>query len=284
MTNRKLITALVAANGLLACSNGQSAPVTKLEYETGWIRFTEDVPEPKPVISSQTPVVRHNSENQSRTLPVPPVQVNKTELTLPVPDKSGFVYVSGKDVPLLQAMHQVVPKEWRIRLSPDVARSFKKTVSWPAGAQWPKVLNDMLSAVGLHAEFADQDREIKVVYRVSNKSESVSPTLLAVNKANASHSPVSKPTEPKMWKIDKGLTLKDGFIAWTKSDNCPGKDHKWNVQWKTDINYPIDYPLSFSGSFEEATTKLFNLYQKAQSPLYVSAYRNQCIIIIDDRN
>lgn len=282
MTNRKLITALMAASGLLASNNGQSAPVTNVEYETGWIRFTEDVPEPKPVISSPKPVVRHNSANQSTTMPVLPVQANKTDLTLPVPDKTGFVYVSGKDVPLLQGMHQVVPKEWRIRLSPDVARSFKKTVSWPAGEQWPKVLNDMLSAEGLHAEFADQAREINVVYRVNEKSVSLSPTLLALNKTNQTSVP--QPAQPKIWKIEKGLTLKDGFIAWAKSDNCPGKDHKWSVQWKTDTNYPIDYPLSFSGNFEEATTKLFTLYQKAQSPLYVSAYRNQCIIIIDDRN
>lgn len=280
MTNRNLLTALVAANSILACNSIHAAPVTKLEYETGWIRFTEEVPEPKPVISLPKPEARITSLSQSASLPVPTLQATNSNVALPVPEKTGVVAASGKDVPLLQAMHAIVPSVWRIRLSPAVASGFKGTVSWKAGEQWPKVLNDMLTAKGMHAEFADQDREIKVIYVSNEKVKTPSPALLTLNAPTPA---AAVQPEHKNWIIEKGSTLKDGFISWTKTANCPGKDHKWIVQWKTDINYPIDYPLTFKGNFEEATTKLFTLYQKAQSPLYVSAYRNQCIIIIDDR-
>lgn len=278
MYNRNLLTALLTASSLFAANSVQSAPVTKLEYDTGWIRFTEVVPEPKPVISSPKPVVRQTTASQSTSLPVPKLQSTNANVTIPAPDKTSLVTDSGKDIPLLQAMHRVVPREWNIRLSPAVARDFKGTVSWNAGEQWPKVVADMLKSKGLRAQYADQDRKIEVTYvSAENKSSALQ---------TSSKSSEIKPVPPKplkSWKIEKGSTLRDGFIAWTSVDNCPGKNHKWSVQWDAETNYPIDYPLIFTGDFEEATTKLFTLYKNAQSPLYVSAYRNQCIIIIGDR-
>ncbi|GAB7400890.1 hypothetical protein OUHCRE2_43490 [Enterobacter asburiae] len=97
--------------------------------------------------------------------------------------------------------------------------------------------------------------------------------------------PLAKPAPIfKPWIIEKGTTLKAGYMAWTSKENCPVGKGKWSVRWETDTDYPIDYPLSFSASnFEDATSQLFNLYRKAQAPLYVSGYRNQCLIIISDR-
>ena len=82
MTNRNLLTALVAANGILACTSIQAAPVTKLEFETGWIRFTEEVPEPKPVISLPKPVARKASVSQSVALPVPTLQTANSSVII----------------------------------------------------------------------------------------------------------------------------------------------------------------------------------------------------------
>lgn len=62
MTNRTLFMTIAAVSTFVACFNAQSAPVTKLEYgnESGWIRFTEDQPLPKPV----TPRLKIDSVNQ----------------------------------------------------------------------------------------------------------------------------------------------------------------------------------------------------------------------------
>lgn len=97
--------------------------------------------------------------------------------------------------------------------------------------------------------------------------------------------PVVKPApEIKRWKIDKGASLKKGFELWVSNEKCPIGNGKWIVRWDTDTDYAIDYPLSFSSAtFEGATSQLFNLYRKAQAPLYVSGYRNQCLIVISDR-
>lgn len=97
--------------------------------------------------------------------------------------------------------------------------------------------------------------------------------------------PVAKPAPIlKPWTMEKGITLKEGYMTWISKENCPFGKGKWSVRWESDTDYPIDYPLSFSASnFEDATSQLFNLYRKAQAPLYVSGYRNQCLIIISDR-
>lgn len=88
----------------------------------------------------------------------------------------------------------------------------------------------------------------------------------------------------KVWEIQKGTTLVTGFIRWMDRDKCPSEDGKWKLKRQTDTDYPIDYPLSFhAASFEDAARQLFNLYRKAQAPIYVSGYRNQCLIVISDR-
>lgn len=98
-----------------------------------------------------------------------------------------------------------------------------------------------------------------------------------------------KPAEPvkpklKIWRIDKGSTLRQGFESWAAQSSCPGTGGKWSVRWDSSTNYPIDYPLTFTAAdFEAATAQLFNLYQHAQVPLYVSGYRQQCLIVISDR-
>ncbi|MHB9331424.1 toxin co-regulated pilus biosynthesis Q family protein [Phytobacter ursingii] len=113
--------------------------------------------------------------------------------------------------------------------------------------------------------------------------EPVKPIPTLVSKPILPVVPVIKVPVMKVWKIDQGTTLKNGFDQWVLNQICSaGK--KWTVRWETDTDYPIDYPLSFSSaSFEDATSQLFNLYRTAQSPLYVNGYRNQCLIVITDR-
>ncbi|BBI92136.1 hypothetical protein [Serratia symbiotica] len=47
--------------------------------------------------------------------------------------------------------------------------------------------------------------------------------------------------------------------------------------------YPIDYALSFSAAnLEAATAQLFTLWRHAQVPLFVSGYRQQCLIVVSE--
>lgn len=89
----------------------------------------------------------------------------------------------------------------------------------------------------------------------------------------------------KTWSMNKGTTLKSGYLEWIAKETCSTQNRKWTVEWDTDTDYPIDYPLSFQvANFEDATNQLFNLYRKASAPLYVRGYRDQCLIKVSDRD
>ncbi|MGT2009274.1 TcpQ domain-containing protein [Enterobacter hormaechei subsp. xiangfangensis] len=125
---------------------------------------------------------------------------------------------------------------------------------------------------------------------VPKVTEGIKPALQEKSTSQLKPDPAVKvvplaPSVPilKPWAMEKGTTLKTGYMAWASKENCPVGKGKWIVRWETDTDYPIDYPLIFgASSFEDATSQLFNLYRKAQAPLYVSGYRNQCLIIISD--
>ncbi|CZV48356.1 TcpQ domain-containing protein [Enterobacter hormaechei] len=290
MTNRKLFTAFVAANSLLALNSAHSAPVTELENESGWIRFTEELPPPKPVAQAKpvtpVPAIAKTVNPWSpvpKSTPTGGAEFHIVDERILSNERAVSVRESGRDVPLLLAMNKIAPAGWRVRLSPSVASGFKGTVSWEAGDRWQVVADRMLSAKGLKAVYGKNDRQIEILYSSqTNNTSKPAPAYSTIQQSpTASSLPVD--IKPKSWRIEKGTTLKEGFIAWAVKTEClKDRDKKWTVQWETDTNYRIDYPLNFTGSFEQATTKLFTLYQKAQSPLYVSGYREQCVILIKD--
>ncbi|EMM6737368.1 toxin co-regulated pilus biosynthesis Q family protein, partial [Pseudomonas aeruginosa] len=93
---------------------------------------------------------------------------------------------------------------------------------------------------------------------------------------------VLTPAEPsrqlaQSWSAETGSTLRDTLEAWAKRA-------RWTVRWEPqDLNYPIEAPLSFHGSFEDAVSELFPLYDAAERPFLVNASRPQSLIIIKER-
>lgn len=298
MQQNKLILLALTANVLSACS---SPP--KLSEPVGdWVSF-------EPVIS-QSPVRKIYPSGAVGVVSVPiPIDTTTKRGNL---SKGDLVKADGKHVPLYTAVRAIVPESWKVILSPDVSQRFRATVSWTGNDQWPYVLQKMLSSNGLDADVSEAKKEVVVQYdrkmaapvtptagkllsdRPATTSKEVKtlhpPVTPAVTSATKQLSPeISKPfvkpePEIKVWKIDKGTSLKKGFELWASKEKCPVGNGKWIVRWDTDTDYAIDYPLSFSSAtFEGATSQLFNLYRKAQAPLYVSGYRHQCLIVISDR-
>lgn len=277
MSRINIIATMVMANALTACSAYKQTSDVNTEPKTGWIRFTEDQPVPKPVSSLPKSASVTSAQTSSMALPMPSLQKTNTS-TL---NDSQIVRVGGSQVPLLNAMHRVVPVSWRVRLADSVAKDFKGTVSWAAGKSWIITTDKMLSEHGLKAIYNKNNKEIEIVFNTQPKTEIKLANGQVVKPLTTIPSPV---VVPKVWKIEKGTTLKSGFTEWVSKETCPNGKGKWLLRWETDTDYPIDYPLSFSSkNFEDATSQLFNLYQKAQAPLYVSGYRNQCLIVISDR-
>ncbi|EPB6916718.1 TcpQ domain-containing protein [Pseudomonas aeruginosa] len=110
--------------------------------------------------------------------------------------------------------------------------------------------------------------------------KSTPPTPATV--ASAPPVKVLTPAEPsrqltQSWSAETGSTLRDTLEAWAKRA-------RWTVRWEPqDLNYPIEAPLTFHGSFEDAVSELFPLYDAAERPFLVNASRPQSLIIIKER-
>ncbi|HCE7691765.1 TPA: TcpQ domain-containing protein [Pseudomonas aeruginosa] len=110
--------------------------------------------------------------------------------------------------------------------------------------------------------------------------KSTPPTPASV--ASAPPVKVLTPAEPsrqlaQSWSAETGSTLRDTLEAWAKRA-------RWTVRWEPlDLNYPIEAPLTFHGSFEDAVSELFPLYDAAERPFLVNASRPQSLIIIKER-
>ncbi|WP_353436395.1 TcpQ domain-containing protein [Pseudomonas aeruginosa] len=110
--------------------------------------------------------------------------------------------------------------------------------------------------------------------------KSTPPTPATV--ASAPPVKVLTPAEPsrqltQFWSAETGSTLRDTLEAWAKRA-------RWTVRWEPlDLNYPIEAPLTFHGSFEDAVSELFPLYDAAERPFLVNASRPQSLIIIKER-
>ncbi|PAV01639.1 hypothetical protein CBG25_15445, partial [Arsenophonus sp. ENCA] len=109
------------------------------------------------------------------------------------------------------------------------------------------------------------------------------PTLLT-DKPFTSMKVTPNPKPVQTWQIEKGVTLKDGVMAWAIKAPCiaPGVKN-WSVLWQTPVNYQIDAPLKFSGDFKSALRSVLELYQSAKKPLYAETNSAQCLIRITDK-
>ncbi|EQB6673454.1 TcpQ domain-containing protein [Salmonella enterica subsp. enterica serovar Chester] len=274
MSRINIIVTMVMANALTACSAYKQPSDVNTEPKTGWIRFTEDQPVPKPVQHLPKFALVTSSHTSSMPLPLPSLQQSNSV-------SSQVVKSAGNQVPLMAAMHRLVPVNWRVRLSPTVAKEFKGNVSWNAGKDWKITTDTMLSEHGLKPVYNNQNKEIEIVFDTQQKTV-IKPTSSNTGKPlTTTHSQVAS---TRVWEIEKGTTLITGFTEWMVKEKCPSGDGKWKLQRLTDTDYPIDYPLRFTGkNFEDVTEQLFDLYRTTQAPLYVSGYRPQCLIVISDK-
>ncbi|EHE8236250.1 TcpQ domain-containing protein [Salmonella enterica] len=84
------------------------------------------------------------------------------------------------------------------------------------------------------------------------------------------------------WKATVGSTLKESLTEWADRADCSSGGH-WVVIWQTSTDYPIDAPLVFKGNFESALVQVFDLYKKADKPLFPEANRLQCLVSVADK-
>lgn len=121
----------------------------------------------------------------------------------------------------------------------------------------------------------------------------VTPTIPKVTTASvitATSKPLAvKPFTPghmtvpvmKNWKIDSGVTLREGILQWANSESCSGGH--WTLLWETPVNYRVGAALHFSGDFKNALNGVFELYRNAQKPLYAITNTPQCLLRVTSK-
>ncbi|PTA87217.1 hypothetical protein CWM66_27105 [Kosakonia sp. H7A] len=96
--------------------------------------------------------------------------------------------------------------------------------------------------------------------------------------------PLSSLPDGQVWTAKAGTTLKETLTQWASSVHCEsGSSPTWVVIWPTPVNYRIDAPFTLRGNFESMIVQLFDLYRKAEKPLYAGPNRLQCLVYVDDK-
>ncbi|ELU7648081.1 TcpQ domain-containing protein [Salmonella enterica] len=266
-------------------------PISSNNHQTQTAQKTDQQTKPRPEqppLMSKSGFLKKNANNA----------VPATTLTGPsTPEKQiYFVRHDGKGS-LQKAVKEIVPSDWTAEISPEVTKTFRRTISWQGNDQWPYVLDKMLRNYGLTVIKNTEKRHLLIDFQqqkgktsqkapVSPDKTPVSPVRTPVSSDKLPQKPLTpatvpqKQTEKLTWNLKKGSTLRDGLTEWASSSPCGNST--WNLVWDTPVNYRIDAPLIFRGNFESALKDTLMLYLSADKPLY--AFRNiaQCVITIKD--
>lgn len=266
-------------------------PISSNNHQAQTAQKTDQQTKPRPEqppLMSKSGFLKKNANNA----------VPATTLTGPsTPEKQiYFVRHDGKGS-LQKAVKEIVPSDWTAEISPEVTKTFRRTISWQGNDQWPYVLDKMLRNYGLTVIKNTEKRHLLIDFQQQKgKTSQKAPVSPDKTPASPVRTPASsdklpqksltpvtvpqKQTEKLTWNLKKGSTLRDGLTEWASSSPCGNST--WNLVWDTPVNYRIDAPLIFRGNFESALKDTLMLYLSADKPLY--AFRNiaQCVITIKD--
>ncbi|WP_058970010.1 TcpQ domain-containing protein [Type-D symbiont of Plautia stali] len=233
----------------------------------------------------------------------------------------GFIRQDGAAPTLRAALRKIVPPGQTVVFDKTVSADAPELWRWTGNDRWPYVADKMLSARGLKATLNDKTHTVTIAasqhaQALPGTGKSAVPLVPAAsavkatpagnvksgNESSTGRNPFRGnkaavtgvvPVTPvnavapapvlRVWKIEKGTTLRQGYEQWVSQEVCASDKPKWTVRWDTGTNYPIDYTLTFhAANFEDATAQLFTLWHSAQVPLFVSGYRQQCLVVISD--
>ncbi|CBJ48248.1 TcpQ domain-containing protein [Erwinia amylovora] len=235
----------------------------------------------------------------------------------------GFIRQGGAAPTLRAAIRKIVPSGQTVVFDKAVSADAPELWQWTGNDRWQYVADKMLTMRGLKATVNEKAHTMTIepaqrAQATHAAGTAVSPQVPAgapgkiaplggvkdtsapvsgrnpfrSDKSSASSlsqvSILAKATVQhlsaiRIWKMERGTTLRQGYELWTSQETCSSDKPKWTVRWDTGTNYPIDYTLTFhAANFEDVTAQLFNLWHHAQVPLFVSGYRQQCLIVISD--
>ncbi|HCP6530802.1 TPA: pilus assembly protein, partial [Escherichia coli] len=215
-------------------------PISSNNHQAQTAQKTDQQTKPRPEqppLMSKSGFLKKNANNA----------VPATTLTGPsTPEKQiYFVRHDGKGS-LQKALKEIVPSDWTAEISPEVTKTFRRTISWQGNDQWPYVLDKMLRNYGLTVIKNTEKRHLLIDFQqqkgktsqkapVSPDKTPASPVRTPVSSDKLPQKPLTpvtvpqKQTEKLTWNLKKGSTLRDGLTEWASSSPCGNST--WNLVW-----------------------------------------------------
>lgn len=168
----------------------------------------------------------------------------------------------GRNVTVREAVRQVVPVDYSLRIAPGADSLADKRVSWKGGRPWTEVFADVVGSV------PELSAEVDVPARL---------VTLSASQASRVAQGSSVSGEPTVWRIRAGDELSETLAAW-------GREAGWQgVFWEAPkLISEID--VSFSSRFEDAITQTIDALARTGVQLRVIFYGgNKVVRIVESK-
>lgn len=167
----------------------------------------------------------------------------------------------GRNVTIKDAVRQVVPSDYSVRIVLGADSLVDARVSWKGGRSWTEVLSDIVASA------PDLSAEIDVSAKLVTLSATQTSRVEQGGSAVAAQS---------VWRIRNGDKLSETLETW-------GRGAGWHVFWEApDLISEID--VSFAGGFEEAVTQTIEALARHAVQLRVIFYGgNKVVRIVESK-
>lgn len=208
------------------------------------------------------------------TGPAPQVFVPSSNVATRV---DGF----GRRIPLSIALKQIVPPLYVYKFSQGVTP--KQKVSWEGGDTWVNVLNNMLDQADLSGSLRGNVITIsKGAGDTIALPTSAKPTLMPTSQASLMGGSIPSHTVDlttrKTWNAARGVSLREAIQSW-------GRQAGVQVEWQSDMNYPVASGFNFEGTFDQAVDSILSLYADDAHPpkgkLYPNKPNGPSVLVVD---
>ena len=191
----------------------------------------------------------------------------------------------AKEVPLLVALKQIVPKGWKARKKQGV--DVNQVVSWQGGDSWLNVLDRMATAHHIKMEINWGSQEIVLLESTAPALVGSSGNALSILSEDSTPAQASNrlttDDEPQpqhrgqTWTVIPGKTLRQNIELWAATAG-------WSVKWEA-ANYNMVAGGNFTGEFDAVNgpvAQLISKYDDAEYPLLATANtKNQVLHVVN---
>lgn len=170
----------------------------------------------------------------------------------------GPVVGMGRNMPLADAVRQIVPQDYALRFGAGMDQNRAKRVAWKGGRPWVDVLSETLADMPEVAVEIDASAKLVTLSAAPNAQQFVD---------------AKEELPARTWSMGRGEKISEAFNRWSGEAGWQG------VFWEApDLIAELD--VSVSGSFEDAVSQVINSLVKQGVQLRAVIYGGNKVVRI----